>query len=200
MIGAEKIRRLPGFSIIEMLVVMFLFSTSMVILSQTYLSFIHLSHRTANAALIQQDTRFVLEYVTRNIRVTPLAYPAPPAVLDTVSTTLKLAKDGGQIWIITKSAVGDVRCTDVPTVSCLLVSSDNGITWTPVTSRRVNVEAFNVYIRPSVTPFVLQGGTYGSNEQPFVTIQMKLSYVAPNDKEVVTQESQTTISSRVYVR
>jgi type II secretory pathway pseudopilin PulG len=200
MIGAKKIHLSPGFSVIEMLVVMFLFSTSMVILSQTYLSFIHLSHRTANAALIQQDTRFVLEYITRNVRGTPLAYPAPPEVLDTVSTTLKLAKDGGEIWMITKSDVGDVRCTDVPTVSCLLVSSDNGLTWTPVTSRRVNVETFNIYVRPSVTPFVLQGATYGSNEQPFVTIQMKLSYVAPNDKEVVTQESQTTISSRVYVR
>jgi len=200
MIGADKKHALPGFSLIEMLVVMFLFSTSMVILSQTYLSFIHLSHRTANAALIQQDTRFVLEYITRNVRGTPVAYPDPPLYLDAVSSTLKLMKDGGQVWTVTKSAPGDPACTDLPSISCLLISSDGGSNWAPVTSRRVNVDTFNIYVRPSSTPFVLEGGKYASDQQPFVTIQMKLSYSTPQAKEAVSQESQTTISSRVYVR
>ncbi len=201
MTGDKKtIASLPGFSVIEMLVVVAVFSFSILILSQTYLSFIRLSHRTANSSAVQQDMRFVLEYITRMARHTAIEYPVPPGSLDAATSTLVLSRDDQPAWIIKLSDTGDVLCGDLPEVKCLLVSSDAGVNWAPITSKKVNVEKFQILVRPSVTPFVLSGNNYVNNQQPFVTLLIKMTYMAPNDREVVSLEAQTSISSRVYVR
>lgn len=201
MTGNKKLKaRLPGFSVIEMLVVVAIFSFSILILSQIYLSFIRLSHRTANSAVVQQDMRFTLEYITRMARHTAIVYPMPPGSLDTATSTLKLSRDDQPDWIIKLSEAGDALCGDLPVVKCLLVSSDAGLNWAPITSKKVNVEKFQVLVRPLQTPFVLQGSIYLNNQQPFVTLLIKMTYMAPNDREVVSLEAQTSISSRVYVR
>jgi prepilin-type N-terminal cleavage/methylation domain-containing protein len=196
MIGVKK----PGFSVVELLVVMVLFAVSITILTQTYLSFIRLSHRTANSATIQQDMRFTLEYMARNIRNMPIDYPIPPGALETVTSTLSLKSENQPAWIIKKTNPGDARCSDDADVSCLVVSSDGGTSWAPITAKHVNVETFKIYVRPQRSPFVLVGGSYDNDQQPFVTVQVKLTYKTPIEKEKVSLETQTTISSRVYVR
>ncbi|MDD2785528.1 MAG: prepilin-type N-terminal cleavage/methylation domain-containing protein [Patescibacteria group bacterium] len=190
-----------GFTVVELLVVMVLFSISITILTQTYITFIRLSHRTGNAATLQQDMRFTFEYMTRNLRNIPIDYPALPKTLDNTTSTLRL-KDPSQTdaWILTKTLAGDARCGDAPDVSCLVVSTDGGFNWAPVTSKHVNVETFKVLIRPMATPFALSGNDYTSDQQPFVTVQMRLSYITKVEKEKVNLTAQTTISSRVYVR
>lgn len=201
MTGDKKSKtRLPGFSVIEMLVVVAVFSFSILILSQTYLSFIRLSHRTANSAVIQQDMRFVLEYITRMARHTYVAYPAPPGSLDTATSTLTLSGKEQLDWIIRLSEAGDVLCGDSSGIKCLLVSSDAGVNWTPITSKKINVEKFQVLVRPLQTPFMLSSNSYLNDQQPFVTLLIKMTYMAPNDRETVSLEAQTSISSRVYVR
>lgn len=190
----------PGFSVAELLIVMVLFAITITILSQTYLAFIRLSHRTANSAVIQQDMRFALEYMSRNIRNMAIDYPTPPLALEAVSSTLSLQNENQPAWIIKKTTPGDTRCADDPDVSCLLVSSDNGINWAPITAKHVNVETFKIYVRPQQSPFELVGNSYPSDQQPFVTIQIKLTYKTSVEKEKVSLETQTTISSRAYVR
>jgi len=197
MIGAKKA---PGFTVVELLVVMVLFTFSLLILTQTYLAFIRLSHRTSNSATIQQDMRFVMEYLTRNARNGAIDYPSPPLAIDAVTSTLRLKAENQLAWMMKKSQPGDMRCGDAPNVACLLVSSDNGTNWAPITSKGVNVETFNIYVRPSLSPFVLQGGGYSSDQQPYVTVQVKMTFNTPIDKEKVSMEAQTTVSSRVYVR
>ncbi|MDD5437736.1 MAG: hypothetical protein PHC70_01180, partial [Patescibacteria group bacterium] len=103
-------------------------------------------------------------------------------------------------WIIKKSIPGDTRCSDDIDVSCLLVSSDGGTSWAPITAKHVNVETFKIYVRPSQSPFTLVGSSYLVDQQPFVTIQVKLTYKTAIEKEKVSLETQTTISSRVYER
>jgi len=80
------------------------------------------------------------------------------------------------------------------------VSGDAGVNWAPITSKKVNVEKFQILVRPSQTPFMLQGNAYLNNQQPYVTLLIKMTYMAPNDRETVSLEAQTSISSRVYVR
>lgn len=190
-----------GFTVVELLVVMVLFVISITILTQTYITFIRLSHRTGNAATVQQDMRFVLEYMTRNLRNIPLDYPALPKTFENVTSTLRL-KDPAQAnaWILTNTIAGDARCGDAPDVACLVISTDGGANWAPVTSKHVNVESFKILIRPLANPFALQGNDYTSDQQPFVTVQMKLTYMTNVEKEKVSLATQTTISSRVYVR
>lgn len=189
-----------GFSVVELLVVMVLFAVSITILSQTYLSFIRLAHRTANSATIQQDMRFTLEYMARNIRSMPIDYVSSPMGLEAVTSTLRLKDENQPAWIIKKSNSGDPMCGDEADVSCLLVSSDDGLNWAPITAKHVNVETFNIYVRPQQSPYSLFGGVYMSDQQPIVTMQIKLAYKTAIEKEKATLETQTTISSRVYVR
>lgn len=198
MIGDKSIKK-KGFTLAELLVVTFLFGLAVAILAQTYVSFIRLSHRTSNSAALQQDMRFVMEYLSRNIRTVPIDYPTSGS-MDAVTSTLRLKAEGQPGWLMTRAGPDSPYCGTNSGIYCILVSADGGMTWSPVTSRHVNVEKFDVFVRPLESPFVLQGNAYANNHQPFTTIHIKLSFDTPNAKEKVYLEAQTTISSRVYVR
>jgi prepilin-type N-terminal cleavage/methylation domain-containing protein len=192
-----SLRKAPGYSLTELLVVMLLFSMAMLILSQTYIQFMRLSNKTANAATVQQDARFAMEFFARAMRTAEVDYSSPVLASD---TELRLFKLGGDSIMIKKSAVGDALCADAPTISCLLVTTDSGATWAPLTSKNVNVDVFKVYVQPTASPFELSGFNYTNNNQPFAAITLTLTYNARNPRESFTQTVQTGISSRVYVR
>ncbi|MBD3281908.1 hypothetical protein GF391_04130 [Candidatus Uhrbacteria bacterium] len=189
----------PGYSLAELLVVMLLFSFALLILGQTYIQFIRLSNKTANAATVQQDTRFVLEYIARAARNSEVDYSISIA---SPTSSLRLIKESGDYVEISKSAPGDALCADEPSVSCLLVTVDSGATWAPLTAKGVNVDNFDVYISPTVSPFELAGvpADYPNNQQPFITVNLALTLNANNPRESYSQIAQTSISSRVYVR
>lgn len=186
-----------GYSLAELLVVMLLFSFALLILGQTYIQFIRLSHKTANAAVVQQDTRFVLEYMARAVRGSEIDYSVS---IDSPTSSLRLLKEDGDYINIIKSVPGDPLCADEPAVSCLLVTRDGGSTWAPLTAKSVNVDTFDVYVSPIQSPFELSGNDYPNDQQPFVTINLTLTYNANSEREVYSQTAQTSISSRVYVR
>lgn len=190
-------RQAPGYSLTELLVVMLLFSMALLILGQTYIQFMRLSNKTSNAAAVQQDARFAMEFFARAMRGSEVDYSTPVLPAD---SELRLLKLGGEGIVIKKSAPGDAFCADEPTISCLLVTTDSGISWAPLTSKGVNVDKFVVYVQPTESPFELAGFNYANNIQPFATIQLTLTYNARNPRESFTQTVQTGISSRVYVR
>ncbi|MDF1496588.1 MAG: hypothetical protein P1P90_00830 [Patescibacteria group bacterium] len=195
----RRLTMVSGFSLAELLVVMMLFSFAMVILGQTYIQFMRLSNKTANAATVQQDTRFVLEYVARAVRGSEIDYSAS---ITNPTSTLRLLKTDGDYLEIKKSAPGDSLCADEPAVSCLLITPDSGLTWAPLTAKHVNVDRFDIYIQPQVSPFELSGSPadYPNDQQPIVTVNLTLTINAKNERESFTQSAQTSISSRVYVR
>ncbi len=102
--------------------------------------------------------------------------------------------------IFKRSLTGQAECADRPDVACLLLSTDSGVTWAPVSGKRVNVERFDAYVRPSASPFLIVGPAYPNDTQPFVTFSVKMTYVADRAKENETLQTQTTVSSRVYQR
>jgi len=184
---------------LELLVVMLLFAITITILSQTYLSFIRLSHKTSYSAAVQQDMRYVTEYTARLIRNTPVDYSV---TWSGATSTLSLKPEGGVATKIKLADYNDPVCLDYSNVRCLAVSTDGGSTWAPLTSRNVNVDDFKVLVWPTVSPFVYDygAGSYQSDRQPVVTFYLKLTYMASNVNERVTNDVQTTISSRVYAR
>jgi len=189
----------PGYSLTELLVVMLLFSFALVILGQTYIQFLRLSNKTANAATVQQDSRFVLEYVARAVRSSEIDYSVSVAAS---TSTLRLLKQNGDYMEILKSPPGDPLCADEASVSCLLVTPDSGATWAPLTAKKVNVDRFDVYVQPTVSPFELAGlpADYPNDQQPMVTVSFTFTLNSNNERESYTQSAQTSISSRVYVR
>lgn len=188
-----------GYSLIELLVVVMLFSLAVLIMAQTYVQFVRLSRKTANAAAVQQDVRYVLELISRGVRNTSLDYSAAiPAEAD----YLRVLPEVGPYIMVKKSVPGDIACADDPDISCLLISMDGEATWAPLTGKHINVDEFKVFVHPTVSPFELSGLPldYANNHQPFVTLYLTFTYKAPNEREQFTQSAQTTISSRVYVR
>lgn len=198
LIGAKKKRPLlSGFSLIEMLIVVTIFSLAMLVMAQTFGSFNQLHRKIANRALVSQDLRFTTELLVRAIRNRPISYATPPLQKD---SQIRLVQSNGSELIIKRSMVGDADCVDLPTVACLLLSTDGGLTWTPLTGKRMNIEQFDVYVNPLESPFVAVGGSYSSNVQPFVTFTITMRYMADNPKEREALNMQTTVSSRVYLR
>jgi len=190
-------RTLPGFSLIEMLVAVTLFSIMVIVISQTFMSFNQLHRKIANRAIVSQDLRFVMEMLVRASRDHAISYAFAPLPRD---SQLVLDIGGGQTMIFKKSVIGDSDCGDSPQVSCLLLSTDNGVTWAPVSAKRVNVERFDVYIQPLLSPFVLVGTSYPNSVQPFVTFNIKETYQADRAIDNASIEAQTTVSSRMYLR
>lgn len=195
--GDKRRVALPGFSLMEMLIVVTLFALSMMVMAQTFVSFNQLHRKIANRAIVSQDLRFTTELLVRAARNRPISYVAAPPPKD---SQLKLMQANGVEMIIKRSLLGDAACEDLPTVACLLLSTDGGTTWTPITGKRINVEQFDVYAFPSQSPFVLAGGVYPNNLQPFVTFTIGMRYMADNVKEREALKTQTTVSTRIYLR
>ena len=187
-----------GFSLIEILITVTLFSIAAVILSQTYVSFNRLHRKVSNAATLSQDMRFATEFLVRQARNTPINYGAYADQATVASSS--------EIHLMTQSAstidiaVRTAECNDLPTVHCLALSKDGGAHWSPITGKHENVDFFGAYVRPTQSPFVQIAGSYPNNTQPMLTFSLKLEYMADNPRDDATLQSQTTVSSRVYAR
>lgn len=189
------VKRASGFTLIEMMIVVALFSTAAVVLSQIFIGFNRLHHKVANQAILGQDMRFASEYIVQAARMNQIDFTSP--ILPKGTALRLITPTGGTIQIALQS---NDKCDDASGASCLAVSNDGGKTWQPLTAKRVNVKQFDVYVRPLTSPFVSTGGVYTSNVQPFVTVHLVLEYLAPIEGERVTLTSQTSVSSRVYLR
>lgn len=183
-----------GFTLMEMLIVIALFSLTMTMMAQTFASFNRMQRRVANRAVLSQELRYVTELMTRAVRNDPVVYD--PAPLEK-SDELRLRLPDGNDLLIRRSVVGDPNCGGAIAISCLLYSLDTGATWTTLTGARVNIDRFDVYVRPTTSPYE---GLSPPNVQPFVTFSIKMTYRAPSVSDEESLEAQTTVGSRVYLR
>lgn len=197
MTGAKPRLLRSGFSLLEILIVTLLFAMASIVLSQTYISFNKLHRRVANTAVLSQDMRFAMEFLVREARNKSIDFDAylPGEAASTTALYLKSQSVNERVAIQSGAS-----CADPSGASCLALSLDGGTTWNPITSARVNVKKFNVYVRPTVSPFVEVGGAFPNNVQPMVTFDLELEYLGTNPQDNVTLEAQTTVSSRVYQR
>ncbi|MFZ2803730.1 MAG: type II secretion system protein [Patescibacteria group bacterium] len=195
MIGAKR----PGFTLVEMLVTITIFAILSTVLAQTFISFNRLQRQVSDKAVVGQDLRFATELIVRSARNNQIDYSAQP--LPAKGNILKLiTPTGSSIWVGVQPGGAGGNCQDATVSQCLALSLDSGTTWSPITAKRDEVENFDVYVRPSVSPFVLSGGAYPNNMQPFVTLNLTLKYIASNAQDDQTLQAQTTVSSRVYLR
>ncbi|MCC7357443.1 prepilin-type N-terminal cleavage/methylation domain-containing protein [Candidatus Uhrbacteria bacterium] len=191
MIGNKR----AGFTVIEMMVAITIFSTIAVIMAQTFVSFNNLHRRIAFSAVLGQDARFLNELLVRESRNKLIDYSA--GTLPPVSNTLSLiSRDGTQTAQFSIQTAASGNC-GTSGVNCIAFSNDAGITWNQITSNKVDVQQFDIIVRPSTDPFnVLTPG----NVQPFVTVVVTLQYKSDNPEERQSLQTQTTVASRVYLR
>jgi len=199
---ALRVRRtvLPGFSAVEMLIVIAIFAIASVTITATYINFTHLHRRVANAEILGEEMRFVSELLVRTARANTIDYPALPAEIVSPSSTLQLlTAGGGSVWI-QRFATSSSVCTGLD-AACLGLSTDSGTNWSAITGKYVSISAFDVYITPTANPFEATGiGVYDNDDQPRVTFLIDATYASPSARETASLRVQTSVSSRLYLR
>ncbi|MFH1171725.1 MAG: type II secretion system protein [bacterium] len=226
----QRIQTSPGgFTIVEMLVVVAIFSIATLIATNIFVIINRSSQRVAAAQKVQGDLRFALEAITREVRFGTVDYecydssatlgnapcdlsPTLPDLLSTTGKTALLAlrdANGNRIRYevindtngIPKLQVCYIDVTTEELTKCNAASS-----WQIVTSEDVRITNGDFYVYPFTDPFRLRSpipptGTspYDYDQQPVVTIVLKTRQVS----NVVSPENisaQTTAVSRYYVR
>lgn len=207
MTGDKQQKNRRGFTLVEALATMAVFTILMVLISGIYVQNMRFARRIISRAKLQADARYALEALTRAIRVSDLDYVAWGGTLPAQPTTeLRLInlRTGDTSRIRLDST--DVACyNDTKSFPCINVSTDGGGTWAPLTPRGVKIDNLRFYATPSTDPFNFNQttGGYGSNKQPIVTVSVKfhgLGLSASDTADEWTYSLQTTVTPRLYLR
>ncbi len=176
-ICAKDPRRISGFTLIELLVAMAVFSVVMITVSGIFLTGLGGTQRIFGLQAVQESGRFVLESMTKEIRMSKVnsldgvALASLPNGVSGPYSSLNITNANGQ----TVAYVFDIVGQQVSRAGVVLTSN--------------NVAA--------VGKFYL---TKNSALQPRVTIVMKLNNKTDQEKNKAAINLQTTVSSREYAQ
>lgn len=180
MIGSNK--KQLGFTLTEVLVTVFVFSTVLVALVGTMASVLTAQRRITAQRKLEQNVRYSIEEMARKVRTSKIDYPEQalesPAYKGAERLNLTNAADLDEDFFLQNQNIN-------------LNSQGNDI---PLLDGDVRVTALKFYIHPEGSPYF--GGT--ANEQSRVTIYLEAETTVAN--QTAKTEFQTTISSRIYER
>jgi prepilin-type N-terminal cleavage/methylation domain-containing protein len=188
-----------GFTLVEMMVVLAIFSVATVVIVDIFMMAGKAQRRTLAIEKIQSDARYSMEAISKEIKMDMIDYDWVGYAGGITSPEDALALlDADNNSIIFKISADDCP---VGTNKCLVVSLDGGLTWASITSEGNNVEDLKFYIDPAVNPFVMNAvNMYDSDNQPRVTIVLAAKGIDGRVEEQQTVYLQTTVSSRIYRR
>ncbi|NCN07599.1 prepilin-type N-terminal cleavage/methylation domain-containing protein [Candidatus Falkowbacteria bacterium] len=173
-----------GFSLAEVVIAIGIFSIASVIISAVYLNASSLHQHTASYQRLQNDGRYIVEKIAREIRARQIKYPVeavqPQDRIDFLKDEL------GNETSIVKSASGNNLEYIVNGQAANLNADD------------VAVTDVKFYIIPNLED--IYNTNPATNKQPRVVIFLKLKNQNINPKFEKEIFIQTTISSRVYKR
>lgn len=173
-----------GFTLIEIVVAIGIFSIASVIISAIYLNANNLHQQTAIFQRLQNDGRYMVEKITREIRAREIKYPVEASQSQDHLDFLK--DENGEEVSIALSADNKNLEYSVNGASANLNADD------------VEMADVKFYIIPNQEN--LWGSDPLTNKQPRVTLFLKLKNKAVNPKFQKEITIQTTISSKIYKR
>jgi prepilin-type N-terminal cleavage/methylation domain-containing protein len=207
MIGVKTDTRLrKGFTLMEALIVMATFGILVTLIADIFVRTTGFGHQVVMRAKLQGDARNALEAISRAIRVSDVDYgswggtlPAQPPP----NTELRLINPISGLTSRIKREITNTGCySDGASYPCIVVSTDNGGTWTPLSPKGAKIDALLFYVSPNKDPFLYDGdlGTYASDKQPVITVVMTVHGLAgrPQDEWIYTL--QTSMTPRLYLR
>jgi len=209
MIGDKMFKkRRAGFTLVEMLITMTVFTTMMVSLTDIYVQNLRYGQQIVLRAKLQADARNALEDIARAVRVSDINYtsatyggtgtlPAMPVTeLDLINP-----KTGDTANIRLDST--DANCyNDAKSFPCLDVSTNGGANWSLLSPQGVKIDSLKFFITPSQDPFSFNQATgmYPSSNQPIVTIFVQFHGIATRASDQWVYALQTTVTPRLYLR
>lgn len=186
-----------GFTLIEMLVVLAVFSIVTIIIVDIFMMASRAQRRTLAIQKIQSDARYSMEAMAREIKMDMIDYDFYGGIISEIPTSVLALRDADDNSIIFKK---NTENCPTPATNCLVVSLDGGATWESITAKGISVEDLKFYIYPQKDPFKLVGSTYEAHNQPLVTIVLVTKGVSGRVEEQQTVYLQTTVSNRIYRR
>jgi prepilin-type N-terminal cleavage/methylation domain-containing protein len=210
MIGDKKqIKHRRAFTLVELLVVMSIFSVVLVSTSDIYVQTMRYGKQIVSRAKLQADSRNALEAIARAVRVSNINYaslnynggsgtlpPMPVGELDLINP-----RTGDKVNIRLDST--DTNCySDGKSSPCINVSTDGGSTWAPLSPKGVKIDSLKFYISPNKDPFSFDqaAGTYASSNQPVVTIAAQFRSLGARASDDWVYPLQTAVTPRLYLR
>ena len=171
-----------GFSLAEVVISIGIFSIASVIISAVYLNANTLHQNTANLQRLQNDGRYIIEKIAREIRAREIEYPLSESqpqdniqfLPDENNEDLEIRYLNGNIEYIINGLNANLNGDDVEVVEA------------------------KFYITPLTKD--IWGDEPLSNFQPKVTILLKIKNKVANPKYEREVVLQTTVSSKVYSR
>ena len=172
-----------GFTLLEMVVALGVFSVIMVIAFGIAISMNNAQFKASRIQIVQDDLRFALESMTKEMR-TGTNFQASEPVIGLSNGYEKITfrrSDGVMITYCMRSGASRIRKITDGTTDCSTASAQ------PVTGGDVTVEALTFY---------LTGAAAGAGDgQPRITVSLKAR--SENPKLVSTFSIQTTVSQRI---
>ncbi len=196
MIGDKR-----GLTLMEILVVMGIFSVTVTIASGIFLLSNRAQRRVLAITTGQADMRFALEAMVREVRggqIDYATYEGSGGGIPTPTDRLILKDPTGGNLVFYAETNPTVCPAGI--AKCLAVK----VNGTPqsLTSAGVLLEKLVFYVTPANDPFSIDAasGLYKANSQPTVTVAIQLKTLGPKPEDVVTLNAQTTAVSRAYAR
>lgn len=198
-----------GFTLLEMLVSVFLFAVMTLAISGIYVGFTSLQARSRSYERLLNDSNYVVELMAKEFRTNTIFDYTPSD-----SCTTLLGADHPEECMIFVRADGKLEAFMVygPTNSLYFITptcqpdyvsctwADNVQNYTVLLAPELNgieVDDLLFKIVPSSDPFVSDTGV---NRQPMITMQLQTTYPGVNVTQNVSQSLQTTVSARIYKR
>lgn len=210
-----------GFTFIEMIVTMSIFSLVLLGIADIFIRAHHAQQTSAALQKLHADMRFVLDRVTDEIRrggIDYAYYAAATSSPSITSSTLALITPEGQKLRFSVGASADPavarNCKErTPTrpssTPCVLMSKDaDADQWErlsaeglSLTEHALGTPDLRFIITPAVDPFIpAANGEYGASSQPKVTIQIGEQVRVRGLKTHPELTLQTTVATRQYRR
>ncbi len=195
---APKPRKGAGFTLMEMLVALGLFSVVVVIATDLFFTFQKISRKTESLQHLTSDARFITETIARYIRENQIDYNAYVIPIREIQSVLHLRTSAQDEIEIAASA-----CTSRENLDFNCVTLKRDETTERLSGSEVWIRAMRFYIAPEKSPFIfnVETGEYFSNTQPNVTVFLSIANNADESSENYTKyDVQTTITGRIYAR
>lgn len=202
---------LTGFTLVEMLVAISIFAVVATLAASLFSTFANNQNKTKVSQELLNNSQYVLEIISREVKNNEIiAFGAQQCQdLDPIYTKcLLFVRESGETAGFVYDSVDqslayvllDCQKDGVIYSDCDIASTQEPTILLSADYNQTRIDDLAFVLKPDFNPYFYfdQSGSY--NQQPQVTIKLKVSYPSSRLAEQATHYLQTTVSSRVYKR
>lgn len=193
-----------GFTLVEVLVSLFVFSLLSVAISSVYIAFSKAQTRTKVSQKLLNDMQYSMEMMAREIRNNEIVDFDPDCTEllgDDYGSCILFKKEDGSVSAFATSTDDSLYYLN------LTLNTEEGQIYYPSDNTSItklldeelnnaNINLLKFDISPNTNPYEDES----NNEHPRVTIGLDVDYVSDREVEQINYFLQTTVSSRIYRR